>query len=394
MSQKFAEDLHDMPDSGGVASKDEILAALNTIQDPDLGRSIVELGFIKNLRVCGGNVAFDVELTTPACPVKDQMQQQARDVVQVLAGVERVAVNMTARTRTMPAIANLIPGIKQAIAVASGKGGVGKSTTAVNLAIALAQTGAKVGLLDADIYGPSIPIMMGVAEGEQPMGEEENGKQRIYPIERHGVKLMSVGFLTAKTDPIIWRGPMVGKMIQTFLGSVEWGELDYLIIDLPPGTGDIQLTLVQSAPLTGAVIVTTPEAVATEDVLRAGRMFEKLAAQGTPVPILGIVENMSYFQAPDGTRHYLFGEGGGLRACRMFDVPLLGEVPRLMEITRGGDSGLPITVTERDSEGARIYEEIAGNVARRAATLSVEAREFAEGKPLKTKADLMAENQA
>ena len=258
------------------------------------------------------------------------------------------------------------------------------------MALALAKTGASVGLLDADIYGPSIPIMLGVPEGEQPLGSEENGVQRILPLERHGLKLMSVGFLTQKTDPIIWRGPMIAKMLQTFLGSVEWGELDYLIIDLPPGTGDTQLTLVQSAPLTGAVIVTTPEAVALEDVMRAGKMFEKLAAQGTPVPILGVVENMSYFQTPDGIRHTIFGEGGGLKVAQTFNIPLLGEVPREWAITQGGDSGNPVVLSAPDSPAARIYDEIAGNVARRAATLAMEAREFAEGKPLKTMADLVS----
>lgn len=387
----FADDLSDMPDQGGAASKDAILAALSTIEDPDLHRSIVDLGFIKNLRVCGANVAFDIELTTPACPVKDQMQQAARDVVSALPGVERVAVNMTAQTRTMPAIRNLIPGIKHAIAVAAGKGGVGKSTTAVNLALALSRTGAKVGLLDADIYGPSIPIMLGVPEGEGPLGSDEGGVQRIFPIERHGIKLMSIGFMTEKRDPIMWRGAMIHKMVQLMLSQVEWGELDYLIIDLPPGTGDVQLTLVQSAPLTGALIVTTPEAVAVEDVMRAARMFSKMEAMKIKVPLLGVVENMSYFEAPDGARHYIFGEGGGLQVATAFDVPLLAEIPRTLEISRGGDSGLPVVLAQPDSAAARAYVELAGNVARRAATLSVEAREFAEGAPLKTMDELKAE---
>ena len=285
-------------------AREKILEALQSVMDPDLGRSIVDLGFVQNLRVCGGNVAFDIELTTPACPVREQLQQQAEDAVLAINGVEQVSVTMTAQTRRPTTVQNLIPGVKNAIAVAAGKGGVGKSTTSVNLAIALAQSGASVGLMDADIYGPSIPIMLGVPEGEQPDGEEfADGTQRIYPIERHGIKLISVGFLTEKGNPIIWRGPMIGKMIQTFLGSVVWGELDYLIIDLPPGTGDTQLSLIQNAPLSGAVIVTTPENVALEDVIRAGRMFEKMAAVGTPVPILGIVENMSWFETPGGEQH-------------------------------------------------------------------------------------------
>lgn len=360
-------------DNGHEVSKEEVLKALEAIVDPDLHRNIVELGFIQNLRVCGGHVAFRIELTTPACPVKDQMQKAAEDVVAALPGVSKVEVEMTAQTRRPPEIKNMIPGIRNAIAVASGKGGVGKSTTAVNLALALAETGAKVGLMDADIYGPSIPIMLGVPEGEQPMAEEYGGVQHIIPLDRYGVKLISIGFLTEKTNPIVWRGPMVGKMIQTFLGTVDWGELDYLVIDLPPGTGDAQLTLVQSAPLSGAVIVTTPEAVALEDVLRAGRMFEKMASVGTPVPILGVVENMSYYETPQGERINLFGEGGGELACEEFHVPLLAQVPRHLDITRGGDAGKPVMVAQPDGPIAAIYREMAGTVARRIATLSMQA---------------------
>jgi len=359
-----------------VADKDEILDALRAINDPDLHKNIVELGFVKNVRVCGANAAFDIELTTPACPVKDQMKQQAEEIVLGLPGIEQVVVNMTAQTRRSPEIKNLIPGIKNAIAVASGKGGVGKSTTAVNLALALAETGATVGLMDADIYGPSIPIMLGVPEGEQPEGVEENGVQRIFPLERHGIKLISIGFLTEKTNPIVWRGPMVGKMIQTFLGTVIWGELDYLIIDLPPGTGDTQLTLVQSAPLSGAVIVTTPEAVALEDVLRAGKMFEKMSNAGMTVPILGIVENMSYYETPQGERINLFGEGGGERASQFFNVPLLGQIPRHMDITRGGDSGAPVMISQPNSPVAQLYRDIAGGVARQVSTIAMKDTVF------------------
>ena len=366
-------DFQNAPEDFSIATKEDVLRALSQIQDPDLGRDIVELGFIKNLRVCGPNVAFSIELTTPACPVKDQMQQAARDFVGALPGIEKVAVEMTAQTRQPYDPQRALPGVKNAIAVASGKGGVGKSTTAVNLAIALSQTGAQVGLLDADIYGPSIPIMLGVQDGEQPLGEDTPEGQRIYPIERHGIKLMSIGFLTEKANPIVWRGPMVGKMIQTFLSSVVWGELDYLIIDLPPGTGDTQLTLCQSAPLSGAVVVTTPEAVALEDVIRAGRMFEKMAAAGTPVPILGVVENMAWYETPQGERIYLFGEGGGQTAAEAFNVPLLGQVPRDLEITRGGDRGLPITATDADSPVGQIYREIAGSVARRVATIAMKS---------------------
>jgi ATP-binding protein involved in chromosome partitioning len=366
-------DLQNTPEDFSIASKEDVLRALSQIKDPDLGRDIVELGFIKNLRICGPNVAFSIELTTPACPVKDQMHQAARDFVGALPGIKNVAVEMTAQTRQPYNPQQALPGVKNAIAVASGKGGVGKSTTAVNLAIALSQTGAQVGLLDADIYGPSIPIMLGVQDGEQPLGEDTPEGQRLYPLERHGIKLMSIGFLTEKANPIVWRGPMVGKMIQTFLSSVVWGELDYLIIDLPPGTGDTQLTLCQSAPLSGAVVVTTPEAVALEDVIRAGRMFEKMAAGGIAVPILGVVENMSWYETPQGERIYLFGEGGGQTAAEAFNVPLLGQVPRVMEITRGGDRGLPITVTDADSPSGQIYREIAGGVARRVSTIAMKS---------------------
>ena len=360
----------------GTVDKDAIMRALNMIQDPDLGRSIVELGFIKNLRACGGNVAFDIELTTPACPVKEQMHDQAIDLVKQIEGVENVAVNMTARTRKIVDIRGGIPGVKNVIAVAAGKGGVGKSTTAVNLALALVDMGAKVGLLDADIHGPSIPILLGVAEGEMPDGEEEDGKQKIYPLDRFGLKLMSVGFLTERDSPIIWRGPMVGKMLTTFLQSVVWGELDYLIIDLPPGTGDVQLTLIQTAPLCGAVMVTTPEAVAGEDVIRAGKMFDKIGQTlNIKVPILGVVENMSWFESPDGERHYIFGEGGGQRIAGTFGVPLLGQVPRELSITRGGDSGVPVLVSHPNAPVSQTYREIAGEVARRVATLAVESEE-------------------
>ncbi len=358
-------------------SKDAILEALKEVIDPDLNKNIVDLGFVQNVRVCGGNVAFNVELTTPACPVKDQMQKACEDIVMALPGVEKVEIAMTAQTRRPPEIRNLIPGIRNAIAIASGKGGVGKSTTAVNLALALAETGARVGLMDADIYGPSIPIMLGVPEGEQPLVEvDADGAQRIVPIERHGIKLISIGFLTEKQNPIVWRGPMVGKMIQQFLGAVQWGELDYLVIDLPPGTGDAQLTLVQSAPLSGAVIVTTPEAVASEDVLRAGRMFTKMAASGLTVPILGIVENMSFYETPQGERINLFGEGGGERAAREFEAPLLGRIPRHMDITRGGDAGVPVFMSHPESAVANTYREIAGSVARQIATLAMKDKVF------------------
>lgn len=372
MSEANNVNVEELEDDGSV-DKNLILAALHEVKDPDLGRSIVELGFVKKLRACGGNVAFDIELTTPACPVKEQMEEQAKDVVSQVPGVKNVAITMTAQTRQVVDIRGGIPGVKNAIAVAAGKGGVGKSTTAVNLALALAETGAKVGLLDADIHGPSIPIMLGIPDGDMPDGEEVDGVQRIHPLDRFGLKLMSVGFLTERDNPIVWRGPMVGKMLTTFLQNVVWGDLDYLIIDLPPGTGDVQLTLIQSAPMSGAVIVTTPEGVAGEDVVRAGKMFEKMGQTlNIKVPLLGVVENMSWFETPDGERHYIFGEGGGQRIAGTFGVPLLGQVPRVMEITQGGDSGVPVMVSHPKSPVADVYREIAGGVARHVATIAME----------------------
>lgn len=354
--------------------RDAVLNALSRIIDPDLHHDIVTLGFVKKVRICDGNVAFTLELTTPACPVKDEMEAKAHKVVSELPGVKAVNIKMTAQTRRPPEIKNLIPGIKNAIAVASGKGGVGKSTTSVNLALALASTGAKVGLMDADIYGPSIPIMMGIPAGIQPEGSEENGVQRIYPLEQYGISLISIGFLTDKNQAIVWRGPMVGKMIKTFLGSVVWGDLDYLIIDLPPGTGDIQLTLMQNAPLTGAVVVTTPESVALEDVTRCGNMFSKMKQAGIQVPILGVVENMSWYETPSGEKIELFGSGAGQRAADFFRVPLLGQVPRILDITTAGDTGKPAVASDPDGAAAQVYRDIAGNLARHISTLSLQKK--------------------
>jgi len=330
---------------------EQVLDALRGVRDPDLHRDIVDLGFVKDLRVDGGNVAFTIELTTPACPVKELMERQARDLVRALPGVQSVDVRMTAQVRgqssgNVPELA----GIKNLIAVASGKGGVGKSTVAVNLALALQQEGARVGLLDADIYGPSIPIMMG-ARGKAPTMHEN----RINPIDVHGLKLMSIGFLAGEEAPVIWRGPMVHKMVSQFLAAVAWGELDYLVIDLPPGTGDAQLTLTQSAPLSGAVIVTTPQDVALEDVHRGVRMFEQVK-----VPILGVVENMSYFVCSHcGEREEIFAHGGGKRAAEKYGAPFLGEIPIVPAIRAAGDNGLPIVAADPKSPAAEAFRAVA-----------------------------------
>ncbi|MEE8146448.1 MAG: Mrp/NBP35 family ATP-binding protein, partial [Longimicrobiales bacterium] len=286
-------------------SDSAILEALHPIIDPDFGKSIVDLGFVKNLRIEGPEVSFEIELTTPACPVKAEFERAARDRVGALDGVERVHVTMTSNTRGRNLAAgapqaDVLPGVRNAIAVASGKGGVGKSTTAINLALALRDAGAAVGVMDADVYGPSLPLLTGV--NGRPRSEDK----RIFPLEGYGMKLMSMGFFITDNSPVIWRGPMVHGLIQQFLNDVEWGELDYLVIDLPPGTGDAALTLTQKAPLSGALIVTTANELSLVDARKGLKMFEKVQ-----VPVLGILENMSYFTPPDlpDRKYYLFGEG-------------------------------------------------------------------------------------
>lgn len=342
----------------------DVLNALARIVDPDLHKNIVDLGFVQNLRVCGGVVAFDIQLTTPACPVKAQMEAQAKEFVGALPGVEQVNVKMTSEVRSrVTEQKEYLTTVKNVVAVASGKGGVGKSTVAANLALALAETGASVGLMDADVYGPSIPIMMGISE--RP---EVSADQKIIPIERHGIKLMSIGFLADERAPIIWRGPMVGKLLQQFMSDVAWGELDYLIMDLPPGTGDAQLTLCQTATISGAVVVTTPQQVALEDVTRAINMFDKVN-----VPVLGIVENMSYYICSHcGTREEIFLHGGGQRAADQFGILFLGEVPLDPQICRGGDAGVPVVIGKPDSPQSNVFHEIAGSVAARLSTLAME----------------------
>ncbi|MBI2756296.1 MAG: Mrp/NBP35 family ATP-binding protein [Chloroflexi bacterium] len=348
----------------------EVLDALAVVQDPDLHRDIVSLGFVQNMQIRGGDVAFDVNLTTPACPVKDMLRDQARSAVARLPWVSEVKVNMTARTvvgrgqggNTTP----LIPRVKNVIAVASGKGGVGKSTTSVNLAMALSQTGATVGLLDGDIYGPNLPLMMGLREKPEVTGVE--GK--IDPVMRYGVKLMSIGFFLDEKKPVIWRGPMVHGALQQFLRDVDWGELDYLVVDLPPGTGDAPLSLAQLIPLSGAVIVTTPQDVAIQDVQKGVAMFKQLE-----VPIIGVIENMSYFVCPGcNERHELFGRGGGERVAKMFDLPFLGQVPLQPNVRSGGDEGTPIVMADPDSAAAQGFKGVAGAVARQVSMLAYQAR--------------------
>jgi ATP-binding protein involved in chromosome partitioning len=346
-----------------------VLEALRPIIDPDFGRSIVDLGFVKNLAVDGGRVSFAIELTTPACPVKAEFERAARERVAELPGVEAVEVTMTANTRgreaPREASGAMLPGVRNTLAVASGKGGVGKSTTAVNLALALRARGARVGLMDADVYGPSLPLLLGVQE--RPRMIERDGQKRILPIESHGLFVMSMGFFVTESSPVIWRGPMVHGLIRQFLGDVDWGELDYLVIDLPPGTGDAALTLTQQAPLSGAVIVTTANDLSLIDARKGLKMFEKV-----DVPVLGIVENMSYFVPPDlpDRRYYIFGRGGGRRIAEELSVDFLGEVPIDPLVVEGGDAGRPVVEDAPESPAALAFLEIAGGVARRLAVLA------------------------
>src|SRR5919206_3927482 len=351
-----------------VATREqEVLDALRVVKDPDLHRDIVSLGFVQNLKIePSGAVAFDINLPTPACPVKDELKSQARLAVANLPWVTDVHVTMTANTaaaRGGPTNQTpLIPQVKNVVAVASGKGGVGKSTTSVNLAVALSQTGAKVGLLDADIYGPNLPLMLGLKEQPEITGEDG----RIQPVLRYGIKLVSIGFFLNPDKPVIWRGPMVHGALQQFLRDFDWGNLDYLVVDLPPGTGDAPLSLSQLIPLSGVVIVTTPQDVALQDVAKGMSMFRRLE-----VPVLGVVENMSYFICPGcSERHEIFGRGGGERIARAFDVPFLGKVPLQPNVRTGGDEGQPVVMADPDSAAAQAFSEVAGAVARQVSVLA------------------------
>ncbi|MFQ5715685.1 MAG: Mrp/NBP35 family ATP-binding protein [Nitrospinales bacterium] len=335
--------------------REKIIKALKTVQDPDLHKDIVSLGFVKNINIDGGKVKFDVELTTPACPVKEQLKQECEAKVGALEGVSRVEVSMTAVVRSSQPQKPVLPGVKNIIAVASGKGGVGKSTVSANVALSLQLSGARVGLMDADIYGPSMPQMLGIPI-TPPTGGPDN---KIYPLEKYGMKVISAAFLTKEGQPLMLRGPMLGGIIQQFLQNVDWGELDYLIIDLPPGTGDVQMTLTQRAPLSGAVVVTTPQEVSLIDASKGVKMFFQVK-----VPLLGIVENMSHFVC-DGCdkKHYIFRSGGGKTLAEKLNVPYLGDIPLIPQVVESGDNGKPIVLSDPDSPAARAYRELAGKVA-------------------------------
>ncbi|HTO55507.1 MAG TPA: Mrp/NBP35 family ATP-binding protein [Myxococcota bacterium] len=347
-------------------SERDVLEALRPIQDPDFKRSIVDLGFVKNVRIDGGKVAFAIELTTPACPVKERFEGEARAAVGKLPGVTSVEVTMTAQTRgsTHAQKPEGLEGVKNVIAVASGKGGVGKSTISVNLALALAESGARVGLLDCDVYGPSIPLMLHISGRPQVTPDK-----KIHPLQSYGLKLMSIGFLAGENAPVIWRGPMVHGIIRQFLSDVKWGDLDYLVLDLPPGTGDAALTICQTAPLAGALIVTTPQEVALIDARKGLQMFQRVN-----VPVLGIVENMSWFTCDGcGKRHTLFGQGGAERAARELGTDVLGHVPLQPDVVEAGDSGKPTMIGEPESAAAREIRALAGLVARKLSLLNAEA---------------------
>ncbi|MGE5498392.1 MAG: iron-sulfur cluster carrier protein ApbC [Syntrophothermus sp.] len=341
-------------------SAENILNSLKNVYDPDLRKDLVTLGMVKNIKIDGNDVSFDVELTTPACPLKDKIKGDCIDEVKKdNPSVRNIAINMTSRVRTHSDDRKeaVLPAVKNTIAVASGKGGVGKSTVAVNLAVALAMEGAKVGLLDADIYGPSIPLMLGINGKPQIMQDQATGK--MVPLENLGIKLMSIGFLVDDSQPVIWRGPMASGAVKQFMSDVNWGELDYLIFDMPPGTGDIQLTLVQTIPLTGAVIVTTPQEVSLIDARKGLAMFSRVN-----VPLLGIVENMSYFIAPDtGKKYDIFGTGGGEKLAGETGVPFLGGIPIDPRIRIGGDQGKPLVHDMPDTEYAGIIRTISRNLA-------------------------------
>ena len=354
--------------------EEAVRRAVATIKDPEIGRTMVELGMIKELTVTGQVVRIGVELTTPACPLKEQIQDDVRATIMAAAPeVERVDIHLTSRVRAANTHGRPgLTGVKNTIAVASGKGGVGKSTVTANLAVALALDGAKVGLLDADVYGPSMPLMLDL-QGRQPRVRSvpspipgEKGTQQLIPLEAHGIKVMSIGFLVDPEKPVIWRGPMASQLINQFINDVDWGELDYLLIDMPPGTGDIHLTLTQRLPLSGAVVVTTPQDVALADAVKGLQMFKEVQ-----VPILGIVENMSYFVCPGcGEQTAVFGEGGGAWASERYGVPLLGQIPLARAIREGGDAGQPIVMSDAHSPQAQAFRACAQAVAGR---LSVEA---------------------
>ena len=340
-----------------------ILKALSNVQEPDLGKDLVTLNMVKDVAIEGNEVSFTVVLTTPACPMKDMIKNACINAVQLLVNKDaNVTVNFTSNTSTNRMDPKtILGGVKNIIAVVSGKGGVGKSTVAANLALAIAESGAKVGLMDADIYGPSQHIMFGI-RGERPMMKENGGKGLIVPIEKFGIKVISIGLLIDEKQAVVWRGPMVSSAIRQFVSDVDWGELDYLIIDMPPGTGDIHLTMVQTVPVTGVIVVTTPQLVALADAKKGVAMFGQAQLK---VPVIGLVENMSYFTPAElpNNKYYIFGKDGGKNLADEFDIPFLGQIPLVQSIREGGDFGVPIMVSD-DEISKQAFRDFAGNAVR------------------------------
>lgn len=352
-----------------IITKEEVLKALSNVEEPDLKKDLVTLNMIQDIQIEDNRLSFSVILTTPACPLKAMIENACRNAISYFISKDiEVHINMTSRVTSQKNTG--VPGVKNIIAVASGKGGVGKSTVAVNLALALSQAGAKVGLIDADIYGPSVPIMFGL-EGARPKASQAEGKTRIEPIEKYGIKLLSIGFFTDPNQPVPWRGPMVSTAVKQLFNDADWGELDYLVVDLPPGTGDIHITVAQTFPVTGAVIVTTPQNVALADAKKGIGMFMMNAIN---VPILGIVENMSYFtpaELPDN-KYYIFGQGGGKKLATQLDVPFLGELPLVKSISDSGDDGKPVVLDEQNAMSSA-FTEMAKRVAQQVAICNAKA---------------------
>ncbi len=343
-----------------VTTTEAVLAALKKVQDPELHRDIISLGMVKDLTVQGGKVSFTVELTTPACPLRERIQDDCRQALTAVDGIREVDISFGAQVRGSKVGAgqtDLLPSVKNVVLVAAGKGGVGKSTVAANLAVALKMHGAATGLLDADIYGPSIPILMGVRE--EPKKVPVDGGFKLGPPVAHGIPVMSIGFFLEPDQAVIWRGPMLGKALHQLMADVHWGDLDYLVVDMPPGTGDVQITFSQQLKVSGAVLVATPQDVALADVIRAKSMFDKVM-----IPIVGIIENMSYFVC-DGChkRHEIFSRGGARKAAERFKIPFLGEIPLVSSVRQWADEGMPVLVRDPQSEVGKIFMEIAGNLA-------------------------------
>ncbi|WP_426669778.1 Mrp/NBP35 family ATP-binding protein [Mucilaginibacter sp. McL0603] len=350
-------------------TKEQVLQALGNVEEPDLKKDLVTLNMIQDIRIEGNRLSFSVILTTPACPLKAMIENACRNAISYFISKDiEVSINMTSHVTTQKNTG--VPGVKNIIAVASGKGGVGKSTVAVNLALGLAQAGAKVGLIDADIYGPSLPMMFGL-EGVRPKASQVDGKTRIEPIEKYGIKLLSIGFFTDPNQPVPWRGPMVSTAVKQLFNDADWGELDYLVVDLPPGTGDIHITVTQTFPVTGAVIVTTPQNVALSDAKKGIGMFLMPAIN---VPLLGIVENMSYFtpaELPEN-KYYIFGQGGGKKLADQLEVPFLGEIPLFKSISDSGDAGKPVILDEQNPM-SKAFIDMAKRVAQQVAISNANA---------------------